>query len=152
MAKRRKTKKTSHRRRRVSGVALSANSPIVNFGSIAAGYFLGDKINDALSSVTGTIDPKIIAAVEAVGGFLLRKKMKGLPGQVLGGVMMGAGIKKGLQEFGVINGLPTVGAYRPLSNVKNLPASVRKVSGLPGQGQSPSMSVIGAINDGYTDN
>lgn len=150
MAKRRKTKKTSHRRRRVSGMALSASSPLVNLGSIAAGYFLGDKINSALANVTGTLDPKIVAAAEAVGGFLLRKKMKGLAGQVVGGVLIGAGVKKGLQEFGVISGLPTIGRYIDPARVNRLPASVNKVAGIV-PGQSPSMAVIGAIDNGYRD-
>lgn len=153
MAKKAKNKKKSTRRRRVSGVALSAKSPIVQFGSIAAGYlFLGDKINTALANVTGSIDPKIIAAVEVVGGFLLKKKMKGTIGQVAGGVLIGAGAKKALQEFGVISGLPTVGGYSDLRTVNGLPAPVRKVAGLPGQGMSPSMQVIGAISNEYNDN
>lgn len=152
MAKRRKTsKKTSSRRRRVSGVALSVKSPVVQFGSIAAGYFLGDKLNDALSNVTGSIDPKIVAAAEAVGGFLLRKQMKGTAGQVLGGVLIGAGVKKGLQSFGIISGLPTVGGYKDLRTIQGLPNSVRKVAGLPGQGMSPAMQVIGAIEKSYQD-
>lgn len=149
MAKRRKTKKTSTRRRRVSGVALSAKSPVVQLGSIAAGYlFLGDKINDALSNVTGSLDPKIVAAAEVVGGFLLKKKMRGTAGQVLGGILIGAGAKKGLREFGVISGLPTVGNMR---TIQGLPSSVRKVAGLPGQGMSNSMQVIGAIGQNYAD-
>lgn len=151
MAKRRKNKKTSPRRRRVSGVALSAKSPIVQLGSIAAGYFLGDKINDALSNVTGSLDPKIVAAAEAVGGFLLRSKMKGTAGQVLGGILIGAGAKKGLQSFGIISGLPTVGGYKDLRTIQGLPSSVRKVAGLPGQGMSNSMQVIGAISPNFSE-
>lgn len=148
MAKRRKSAKKTSRRRRVSGVALSAKSPVVQLGAIAAGYFfLGDKINDALSNVTGSVDPKIIAAAEVVGGFLLRKKMKGTAGQVLGGILIGAGAKKGLQEFGVLSGLPTVGNFR---TIQGLPP-VRKVAGLPGEGMSPSMQVIGAISQNYAD-
>lgn len=148
MAKRRKNKKTS-RRRRVSGMALSAKSPVVQLGSIAAGYLLlGDKINDALANVTGSVDPKIIAAAEVVGGFLLRKKMRGTAGQVLGGILIGAGAKKGLREFGVISGLPTVGNLR---TVQGLPSSVRKVAGVEAPGMSPSMQVIGAISQPYAD-
>lgn len=151
MARKRKaSKKTTHRRRRVSGVALSAKSPIVAYGSIAAGYMLGDKINEALSKVTGTLDPKIVAAIQAVGGFLVKKKMKGTAGQAIGGVLIGSGVKQGLKAFGVISGLPTVGRYRDLRTVNGLPAPVRKVAGLPGAGQSVSMSVIGAIED-YND-
>lgn len=130
MARRKKAKKTSHRRRRVSGVALSARSPLVQFGSIAAGYFLADKINGALSSVTGTLDPKIVAAAEAIGGYLIKSKVKGTTGTVLGGVLMGAGVKKGLQEFGVISGVPVVSGYKDLRTINGLPAPVRRVAGL----------------------
>lgn len=150
MAKKRKSKKTSHRRRRVSGMALSAKSLVVQFGSIAAGYLVGDKINDALSNATGTLDPKIVAAAEAVAGFLIKKNVKGTAGQIAGGILMGAGAKKALQSFGVISGLPTVGAYKPLRTVHGLPAPVRKVAGVA-PGQSPSMAVIGAISDSYMD-
>lgn len=152
MAKKRKAKKTSHRRRRVSGVALSAKSPLVTFGSIVAGYLVGDKINDALANVVpASVDPKIVAAAEAVAGFLIKKKMKGVAGQAIGGILIGAGAKKALKEFGVISGLPTVGGYRDLRTVNGLPSPVRRVAGLPGAGQSPSMQVIGAISGGYMD-
>lgn len=115
MAKRRKAKKTS-RRRRVG--AINANNPLVKYGSIAAGYFLGDKINDAIEKATGDkVDGKIIAAAEAgLGLFLMFKKGKKKPAlQIVAGVLAGAGIKKGLQEFGVINGfsdVPVISGYR----------------------------------------
>ena len=155
MARRRKTKKTtSHRRRRVSGVALNAKNPIVSIGSIAAGYFIGTKINDALSNVIpSTIDPKIVAAAEAVAGYLIRSKVKGMPGAVVGGVLLGAGIKKGLQAFGVVSGIPVVNGYRDLRTINGLPAPVKRIAG-PAQGLSTSLNVISGIDSasGYTDN
>jgi hypothetical protein len=47
MSRKKNSKKKSTKRRRIGSAALSANSPIVAYAPIAAGYFLGDKINDA---------------------------------------------------------------------------------------------------------
>jgi hypothetical protein len=150
MARRKRSSKktTSHRRRRVSGVALNAKSPLLQYGSIAAGYFLGDKVNDLLSKITGTLDPKIVAAAEVVAGYLIKSKMKGAAGTVAGGVLMGAGAKKGLQAFGVVAGLPVVNGYRDLKTINGLPGIVKGVPGL-----SPSMSVISGVDSysSYTD-
>lgn len=153
---RKKTKKsaTPKRRRRVSGIALNAKSPVVNYGSIAAGYFLGQTINDAIQKVVAnvapSVSPTILAAVQAGGGFLIRKSMKGTAGQVIGGVLMGSGIRAGLKATGIISGIPTIGGMR---TVAQLPRSVRKVAGLPGSGvASPAMAVIGAMPaSAYTD-
>lgn len=153
MARRKKSaRKTSPRRRRVSGVALSAKSPLVQYGAIAAGYFLGGKINDALANVTGTLDPKIVAAAEVLGGFLIKSKVKGTAGAVAGGVLMGAGIKKGLQEFGVVAGLPVVSGYKDLRTINGLPAPVRKIAAVA-PGLSKSASVISGVDSysAYTD-
>jgi hypothetical protein len=147
--KNRKAKTTTRRRRRISGV--NAKSPIVQLGSIAAGYFLGDTINDALSKVTGKLDPKIVAGIEALGGFLLTRKVKSLPGQLIGGVLMGAGVKSGLKEFGVIKGLPVVNGYRDMRAVSGLPAPVRRVAGLDGSSPSKTLSVINGIESAYLD-
>ena len=152
MARKRKAKKTSPRRRRVSGVALSAKSPLVQYGAIAAGYFLGGRINDALVNVTGTLDPKIVAAAEVLGGYLIRSKLKGAAGAVAGGVLMGAGLKKGLQEFGIVSGVPVVSGYKDLRTINGLPAPVRKIAGAV-PGMSPSPSVISGVDSysSYTD-
>lgn len=117
MARRaKKTKSKSHRRRSVG--AINPNNNLVKIGAVAAGYFLGTKINDAISKATGDkIDGKIIAAVEAgLGLFLLmRKGRKTMVTTIAGGVLAGSGVKKGLQEFGVINGysdVPVLGGYQ----------------------------------------
>lgn len=150
MARRKRTqKKSSSRRRRVSGVALNAKSPLVKFGSIAAGYFLGDKINEALSKVTGTLDPKIVAAAEVAAGYLLSSKVKGLPGAAVGGLLMGAGAKKGLQAFGVISGVPVINGYRDMRTINGLPKPAPRLNGVA-PGISPAASVISGI-ESYTD-
>ncbi len=155
MARRKsKAKKTSQRRRRrVSGVALSAKSPLVQYGAIAAGYFFGDKINEALAKVTGTLDPKIVAAAEVAAGYLIRTKMKGTAGTLLGGVLMGSGAKQGLKAFGVIAGVPVINGYRDLRTINGLPTPVRRVAGTNAPGLSNSMSVISGVDNysSYTD-
>lgn len=155
MARKKKaTKKTSQRRRRVSGVAMNANSPIMQYGPIAGGYLLADKINEAIAKVVpATLDPKIVAAAQAIGGFILRKQMKGMAGAVIGGLLMGSGVKAGLKAFNVISGvpgsrsLPVVNGYRDLRTINGLPRSVVAA------GLSPSMSVISGVDQysAYTD-
>lgn len=156
MAKRKKHthRKGTRRRRRVSGVALNAKSPIIGYGAIAAGYFLGDKINAALAKVVpSSIDPKIVAAVEAVAGYLVRSKVKGTAGQLAGGVLMGAGVKAAIAAFKpatTVAGLPTIGDYQNMRYINGVPDSVRRVAGIA-QGQSQSMQVIGGIGSAYND-
>lgn len=110
MAKKRKKARKTTRRRRIGGV-MNPNGPIVKFGSIGAGYFLGDKINDAVDKATGgKVDGKIVAGVMAAAGAYLAfgKGKKTVAKQVAGGVLLGAGVKKGLKEFGVLNGFDSV--------------------------------------------
>ena len=118
MAKRRK--KVKSRRRRIGALALNPASPLVKYGSAALGYFLGDKINDAISNATGDkVDGKIIAAAEAGIGLMLmlmmKKAKKSLPLTIAAGVLTGAGVKKALSEFGIINGfsdVPVLAGYK----------------------------------------
>lgn len=102
MAKRRKTK-TVRRRRRVGAAKLNANNPIIKFGSIAAGYFLADKINAPIDKLVGSkLDGKIVAGAEVAGGYLLAfKGRKSLVKQILGGALIGAGAKKAMASFGI---------------------------------------------------
>lgn len=119
MAKRKASKKRkTTRRRRMGGIgALNANNPLVKFGSIAAGYFLGDKINTAIDSATGDkMDGKLLAGLQTFAGLTLNgvvpvmKGKRGLIATVAGGVLAGSGLKRGLTEFGVINGFHNVPA------------------------------------------
>ena len=123
MARRKSGKKAkTTRRRRIGGLGkLNASNPIVKFGSIAAGYFLADKVNAAVDKVTGTMDGKLVAGIQTFGGLVLNgtvpmiKKKLPLPLVIVGGVVAGAGVKRGLTEMGVINGfhdVPVLGGYR----------------------------------------
>lgn len=121
----RKRSKPTRRRRRVGAMSMTASSPLVKLGSIALGYFLGDKINAALAKVTGTIDGKIVAAAEAgLGALLLLKKgKKSVIVTAAGGVLIGAGAKKLLTEFGVISGfrqVPVIGR-RNMNGFRQVP-------------------------------
>jgi hypothetical protein len=119
-AKRKKAKPTRRRRRRIGALALSPSSNLVKFGAIAAGYFLGDKINAAIDKATGDkIDAKIVAGAEVgLGAMLVLKKTnKSLPAVIGGGILLGAGAKRAMSAFGLagIGGyqsVPTVGGYQ----------------------------------------
>lgn len=106
MAKRRKTRRTS-RRRRVGAATLTASNPIVKFGSIAVGYLMADNINKPIQKMIDKakidVQPTTVGGVEAGVGYLLAfvMKKKTMLKQVVGGALIGAGIKKVLSESGV---------------------------------------------------
>lgn len=121
MAKK-KSKKKGSSSRRVGAAKL--NPKLLAVAGVAAGYLVGDKVNAKIASVAGSVDPKIIAGAEAVvGGFLLFKKGKKSPVQsVVGGFLLGAGVKTGLKAFGVINGfqnIPVIG--KRMAGFQNVP-------------------------------
>lgn len=125
-AKKRKSSKKTYRRRRVGAVALNASSPLVKYGSIAVGFVLGDKVNALLDKVVpANVDGKIVAAGELGLGYFLAfgKGAKSLPKSVLGGIMIGAGIKKGMSSFGIggFQMVPAVGGYRSVTAVSGTP-------------------------------
>lgn len=143
-AKKRK-KPATRRRRRIGAVALSASSPLVQYGSIAAGFLLGDKINEAIDKVVGaTIDSKIVAGGQVGIGYLLALRKgakKNLITTVVGGVMLGAGGKRALAAFGLgsINGyqmVPAVGGYQ---NVRAVSGGARKRVGAANPGNHGGM-------------
>lgn len=96
-----KKKKGPKRRRRV-GAALNPSSPIVKLGAVAAGYFLGDKINAQIDKVTASkVDTKIVGAGQVgIGALLLLSKGKaGLIKSVAGGLSAGSGLKRLMTAF-----------------------------------------------------
>lgn len=153
MAKRKKTyrrkssKRTAAPRRRRMGAAggkLNASSPLVKWGSVAVGYFLGPKINAQITKLVGDkVDGKIVGAAEAGLGFMLAMRKggkKGMVQTVAGGVLMGAGIRQVLSSFGIggYGNVPVIG--RAYGNVP--------VIGRPGtRGYTPNRSL-----NGYTPN
>lgn len=126
--------------RRVGAAKLNANNPIIKIGSIAAGFFFGDKINEQIDKVAGDkIDSKIIAAGQVgLGGlYLLKKGKKNVLLTAASGVMAGAGIKRAMNAFGIGSG--AVSGYQGV-NVVNGYQNVRAVgykrmgAYLPGNG------------------
>jgi len=146
--KKAKKKSTTRRRRRVGAMALSPSSPLVKFAPIAIGYFLGDKINEAVLKMTGDkLDKKIVAGAEAGLGYMLvfGPGKKSLMKSVAGGIALGAGAKLLMSEFG-IGGIGPYGRVPviagPYGNVPVI-AGRRRV----GNGYTPNKAL-----NGYTPN
>lgn len=155
MAKKKRKAKHTTRRRRVGATAMKLNpsSPLVMIGSAAVGFLMGDKINAALANVTGTMDGKLVGAIEAgLGGALVFNVFggkKSLLPVVAGGVIGGAGVKKLLQEFGVINGIGGYGAV-PVIGRKMLRGALNGYGQVPVlAGYTPNQSLNGVGLNGY---
>jgi len=154
---RRRKKTTSRRRRRISGVALSATSPIVKYGSLAGGYFLADKINEQLTKITGTLDPKIVNGVLAAGGLyymFIHKGKKSTPLVIVSGLAAGTGIKGLLTEFGVVSGfreLPVVSGFNNVPVVGKYSIPSGALNGVPNgyRVPSPMVASMGSVPGEY---
>lgn len=149
MAKRRKAKRTTRRRRRVGAMALNVNNPIVKFGPVLCGFLLSTQINGLVDKVAGTMDPKLVGAVQGgLGSALVFMKLgrkKTMIEVIGGGLLLGAGIKRLATSFGIMNG---IGGYGKVPVIGN-----RRMNGygkvpVIGNGYSPSASLNGAFN-GY---
>lgn len=160
MAKHAKRRKQSHsrRRRRVGAMAMSATSPIVKFGSIAAGFLLGGKINEAIDKVVPTnVDSKLVGAGQAGLGYFLalrRGGKKSLVTTVAGGLMLGSGAKRLLTAFGIgsIGGYQMVPAISGYGDVPTVGAGRRRVgmgSYMPGahglNGYATTRNAVGSL-------
>lgn len=116
MATRKKGKKKKKSGgKRMGGIKFKPDSPIVLLGSVAAGTFLvGKPINEGIDKMLAkisktTIDGKLIAAGEGGLGAALAfikfgKGRRSYFQTVPGGIMIGAGLRRLLVEFGVMNG------------------------------------------------
>jgi hypothetical protein len=151
MAKRKKSKS----RRRVGATGtMSANSPVVKFGSLAGGYLLSDKIQEQIDKITGSMDSKIVnGALAAVGFYYLFffKGKKNLALSAVLGLAAGAAAKGLLVDFGVLNGfmnVPTVGNFRNTPVINGgytVPAPM--LNGIGNGYTVPASSVMGAVPD-----
>lgn len=148
-------KSTPRRRRRMGAMALNASNPLVKYGPIAAGFLLLAKpINTGLDGLipasikAKTGSPKIVAAVEAGLGALLvfGKGKKSMVKTVIGGVLIGAGIKRLMDSMAT--GAPTtISGYGAVDVVSGYGA-VNVVSGKRRvNGYTPNASL-----NGYTPN
>jgi len=114
MAKAKKAKSKKPARRRVGAAALNLKNPLVMYGPIAGGFFLGDKINDMIDKALpdDKVGQKIKGGLEGgIGAALVFMKMgktKSVPEVLVGGVLLGAGVRRLLKEFGIITGYQSV--------------------------------------------
>lgn len=132
------------RRRRVGAMALSATSPLMKWGSVALGYFIGPKINEQITKLVGDkVDAKIVGAAEAGIGFLLamKKGRKGMLQTVGGGVLLGAGLKQLMTSFGV-------GAIGPYGRVPVIGGAYGNVPVIGQRGYTPNHSMNGYTPSG----
>jgi len=150
MAKRRK--KTSRRRRRVGAVAFSANSPLVKFGSLAAGYVISDKVTSLVDQLTaGKVDPKITNGILSIGGLYYLFMYRGSKSTImtaLAGLAAGAGAKGLLADMGIMSGyqdVPAIGGYQdvPAIGSYNVPASINGVGAY--SVPQPMAGVMGSV-------
>lgn len=145
MAKKKSKKRKGSRRRRIGAAGLNPRSPLVMAAGAAAGFFLGDKINEHIETATnGKVDGKIIGGAEAgLGAFLLLRKKKTMLTSLGGGFLAGMGAKKLAKELGIING---VGGFRTvpvLGGFRDVPViGARRMAGyIPSSGRMGGYTV-----------
>ncbi len=146
MAKRRKSRKTS-RRRRVGAMAMTASNPLVKYGSIAAGFLLAAKINPLIDKAAGTLDPKIVAGGQVGIGvaYMLTKGKKTMPLTVVTGILAGAGLKRAMTAFGIA-GMGGYGAVPVIGRPAKMLGGYQNVPVIGGGYKTP-----GQLNgNGYT--
>lgn len=146
MAKRKKHKSRTRRRRRI-GAAITASNPLVKYGPIALGFFMADKINPQIDKVAGNIDTKLLAAAQGgLGAFLVFGKGKpSMLKSIAGGVLLGSGVKRAMAAFGIGNiggygAVPVIGGYGsvPVIGARRAP---RRVGAYRTQGQIGAYAV-----------
>jgi hypothetical protein len=131
MAKRKK----GVRRRRVSGT-MNPKSGVIQAAAVAAGFFAGDMINSAIDKVvpaslataTGITGYAVAGAEAGIGAYLLFSKGKAsIVKTAAGGVLLGAGLRRGLKKAGILSGygsVPVVGGYKGIPVVGGVPAAL----------------------------
>lgn len=165
MPKKAKKKKAGKRRRGVGAMSFNPNNPLIQWGSIAAGFFLAKPVNEAIDKVVPAdkVDPKLTAAGQAGIGSLLvfkkftKNKMLNTITTVGGGIVAGAGVKRGMDALGIggIGGYQTVPAINGYQSVPAVGATKRINGYNPGNGgmslngtMIPMRQAIGAVGSG----
>ena len=109
MARRKRaTKKSSYRRRRMSGVG-AMGSQITGALYTIAGAVAAGAVTKFLPA---TMNEKLKSAVPVVVGIMLPKYLKGNIGAGLGAGMIAAGGLKLVQSFGILNGIGAYAGYQ----------------------------------------
>lgn len=143
-------------------MALNPTSTLVQAGSVALGYFMAGTINPMIDKVSGTMDAKVVSAIQiGLGGALVMGKLgkRSMLTVVPGGIVAGAGIKRLLTSMGVVTGygnvdvvsgrmvrgynpqaslngyqkVPTVGGYSDIGVPINGPNLANRIMGKVGQ-------------------
>lgn len=131
---------------------MSAGSPIVKYGSIAAGYVASNKVNELVDKLTGgKIDSKIVNGVMAAAGLyylFISKGKKNTIVTVAAGLAAGTGVKGLLSDFGVMNGfnsIPVIGGYTDVPVIGGYNVPQPSLSGVGGYNVPSVMGGIGGI-------
>lgn len=145
MAKRKtaKKRKTTVRRRKVGAMALDVKNPLVMFGPMVGGFLLGDNINTAIDNMLP--DDKVSQKAKGIGeggigaalAFMKIGRKKTPVEMIAGGVLLGAGVRRLLKEFGVIQG---IGGYHSVPVV-----AAKHRSRLNGYGAVPVIGQSGYV-------
>ena len=169
MPKRRKAKKGGRRRRRVGAFGMGGKDTGLKLAALAGGFLLGNTINSQLDKLftkttaatattpaTTTAPPSTMLTVGelGIGGLLLLRKSTGTIGmvsKVAGGLLAGAGLKRGLKAIGIMSGyqsVPVIGRHR-MAGYQSVP--VIGANKMPPQlsGKTPSQLQGFRVN-GYT--
>ena len=147
-------KKTVRRRRRsVGAMSLNVKSPLMTFGPMVAGFFLGDTINNAIDNALP--DTKVSQTVKGIaeggiGGALVFMKLgpRKTPVELIaGGVMLGAGVRRMLKVAGVIQGIGSYGAV-PVIAARRSHHRMNGYGAVPviGNGYTPNRNLAGSLN------
>jgi len=127
--------------------------------TVAIGYFMGDTINAQIDKVlpasiatgTGVMGYLPTVAEAGIGAMLLKSKGSSLVKSAAGGILLGAGLRRGLKKAGVVAGYQSVPA---LGGYQSVPALGRASSPLPNQltGKLPEQLTGYRVNGGYRPN
>lgn len=173
-----KKRKRSHHKRggRVGAMSLNPKNPLLLIGSVGLGFLAADKVNAEIdkhmpvksvaataTTAAGTapvVNSTIVGGgMAGIGALLALKGRKTLPKTVAGGFMIGVGIKRVLQDQGVLSGFQSVpvigrrmGGYQSIPVVGKIGKIGKVPSILNGYTTSPMPALSGVPNilNGHT--
>lgn len=146
--KRKSGKKKTGKKRMGATAKINAYNPIIQLAAVGAGLLVADPLNAGIDKLTnGKVDGKLVAAGQAGVGaaFLLVKFSKKRTWMDLipvagGGVLAGAGLKRGWDEYQAYKA-----AHPAVAGYQNVP-----VIGRRGMNGYQNVPVIGKRMNGYS--
>lgn len=140
----RRKKKSHHRRGRVRG---AGKTDMANTGMTLAGTIIGIVAGRVISTKVTQLQPKIMAAVQAVGGGLIAWKMKSPLVKGIGYGLAANGVLVAGKEFNIPL-LSGIGQSIDYSTVSRQVAGYRDVPKIAGEGvnQFPRPNAVGKRN------